>query len=112
MEMESSLPKWAFSLSDELIEELQLLQDMPQVLRLNEQSLFDRANPAGSKANQRGVIVRTACCGEQLCVRSDAMRLRVPRLCMLFGHCEPRLSSNMDRRLAWRSWARLGLAKG
>jgi hypothetical protein len=41
----------------QLVEELRLLEQMPQVHRLIERTLFDRALPSGSKAQLRGAIV-------------------------------------------------------
>jgi len=38
---------------------------MPQV-KLTPASVFDRAKPAGTKAQQRGVICQLRCCGGQL----------------------------------------------
>ena len=48
-----------------LLEELQLLGQMPQV-RLVPSSIFDRATPAGSKAQQRGVVIKLRCCKKPL----------------------------------------------
>lgn len=45
----------------ELREELQRLLEMPQV-RLLRSSIFDRAVPTGSIAQQRGVAVKLRCC--------------------------------------------------
>jgi hypothetical protein len=50
----------------QLVEELRLLEQMPQVHRLTERTLFDRALPSGSKAQLRGAIVRVACCNKQV----------------------------------------------
>ena len=50
----------------QLVEELCLLEQMPQVHRLTERTLFDRALPSGSKAQLRGAIVRVACCNKQV----------------------------------------------
>jgi hypothetical protein len=57
-----------------LVEEMDLLEQMPQV-RLTASSIFDRAKPPGSKAQQRGVIVTLRCCKKQLdqkCNEKDA----------------------------------------
>ena len=54
-------PEVAAVLSDELVEEIRLLSKMPQV-RLRNNSIFDRAKPPGSRAQQRGVIVSLRCC--------------------------------------------------
>ena len=48
-----------------LAAEMQALEDMPQV-KLTPASVFDRAKPAGTKAQQRGVICQLRCCGGQL----------------------------------------------
>ncbi|KAL1520361.1 hypothetical protein AB1Y20_021950 [Prymnesium parvum] len=44
--------------AEALLKELELLQAMPQVEKLTERSLFDRARPPGSKAQLWGAIVR------------------------------------------------------
>ena len=77
------------------MEELQLLGQMPQV-RLARSSIFDRAQPPGSKAQLRGVQCKLRCCkqtinvkcnelqGEQACPThleaARALRLKVMRL--------------------------------
>ena len=48
-----------------LAAELRALDDMPQV-KLTPASVFDRAKPPGSIAQQRGVICKLRCCGRQL----------------------------------------------
>ena len=85
-----------------LLEELQLLGQMPQV-RLARSSIFDRAQPPGSKAQLRGVQCKLRCCkqtinvkcnelqGEQACpthlkaaraLRLKAMRLHSSAACL------------------------------
>ena len=44
-----------------LVEELTLLSEMPQVY-LSAKSVFDRAKPPGSVAQQRGVQFKLRCC--------------------------------------------------
>ena len=46
-----------------LAAELRALDDMPQV-KLTPASVFDRAKPPGSVAQQRGVICKLRCCGQ------------------------------------------------
>ena len=48
-----------------LAAELRALDEMPQV-KLMPASVFDRATPPGSVAQQRGVICRLLCCGKTL----------------------------------------------
>ena len=48
-----------------LAAELWALDDMPQA-KLTRASVFDRAKPPGSVAQQRGVICKLRCCGHQL----------------------------------------------
>ena len=48
-----------------LAAELRALDDMPQA-KLTRASVFDRAKPPGSVAQQRGVICKLRCCGRQL----------------------------------------------
>ena len=77
-----------------LLEELQLLGQMPQV-RLVPSSIFDRATPAGSTAQLRGLVIKLRCCkkpldakcndkeGEQACpthlAAARALRSKVTR---------------------------------
>jgi hypothetical protein len=59
---------------ERLVEALELLEQMPQV-RLLPNSVFDRARPPGSVAQQRGVIVKLRCCKkpfDQKCNEKDA----------------------------------------
>ena len=49
---------------EQLVVELQALEEMPQV-KLTPASVYDRAKPAGSVANKRGVICKLLCCGGQ-----------------------------------------------
>eukprot|EP00966_Prymnesium_polylepis_P077616 1798328-Prymnesium_polylepis.1 len=59
---------------ERLIEEMELLEQMPQV-RVLPSSIFDRARPPGSKAQLRGVIVKVECCKrvvDQKCNDKDA----------------------------------------
>ena len=49
---------------EQLVEELQLLGDMPQV-RLVPSSVFDSAKPQGSKAQLRGVRCKLTCCKKE-----------------------------------------------
>ena len=67
---EAGLPAhWAAAAAageEELLAELTLLEEMPQVAALSGNSLFDRAKPPGSKAQLRGAIVRVICCGKQV----------------------------------------------
>ena len=48
-----------------LAAELRALDDMPQA-KLTPASVFDRAKPPGSVAQQRGVICRLRCCGKPI----------------------------------------------
>ena len=62
-------PAWAAAMAaagDELLQEVSQLEEMPQVEPMTGRSLFDRAKPAGSKAQLRGVIIRVSCCGVQV----------------------------------------------
>ena len=45
--------------------EMRALEEMPQV-KLTPGSVFDRAQPPGSDARKRGVIIKLHCCGGQL----------------------------------------------
>ena len=80
-----------------LAAELRALDDMPQV-KLTPASVFDRAKPPGSIAQQRGVICKLRCCGRQLdqkcndltgdaaCPRRPAEGARsLPRLALAAG---------------------------
>ena len=49
---------------ERLVEELRLLEEMPQV-RLVPSSVFDRAKPPGSKPQLRGVSCKLRCCRTQ-----------------------------------------------
>lgn len=53
-----------------LVEELKLLEQLPQV-KLTTNAVFDRAVPAGSVAQKRGVICKLLCCGTQLDVKCN-----------------------------------------
>ena len=55
---------------EQLIIELQALDAMPQV-KLTGAAVFDRAKPAGSDPNKRGVICKLLCCGKQLDVKCN-----------------------------------------
>ena len=55
---------------EQLLAELQLLSELPQV-RLTAAAVFDRAKPRGSVAQQRGVICKLTCCGGQLDVKCN-----------------------------------------
>ena len=55
-----------------LLEELQLLGQMPQV-RLVPSSIFDRAKPAGSNAQLRGVVIKLRCCKKSLDAKCNDM---------------------------------------
>ena len=50
---------------ERLTNELRQLSEMPQV-RMLPSSLFDRAKPPGSKAQQRGIVVKLSCCKEPI----------------------------------------------
>jgi len=50
---------------EKLAAELRALDDMPQA-KLTPASVFDRAKPPGSVAQQRGVICRLRCCGKPI----------------------------------------------
>ena len=56
-----------------LLEELQLLGQMPQV-RLARSSIFDRAQPPGSKAQLRGVQCKLRCCKQTINVKCNELQ--------------------------------------
>ena len=57
---------------ERLMEELRLLEEMPQV-RLVPSSVFDRAKPPGSKPQLRGVSCKLRCCRMPCEVKCNAL---------------------------------------